>query len=128
MSTDRIGNTSERLGMVEAASAMMIDGKIVTRDDYRALQAQVEVLKEAIDRYFALDDSQLLLNAYDATPSACLAEVLAEAGKDGFIAGWKRRTAAGAKRNFSDDEVARLASLYEVYVKGVNLIRQGGTS
>ncbi len=37
-----IGDSPAQLGQIEAADAMMIDGKIVTRDDYRALAAQVE--------------------------------------------------------------------------------------
>lgn len=46
-----VGNTPVQLGQIEAADAMMIDGKIVTREDYRALAAQVEALK--------LSDSEL---------------------------------------------------------------------
>ena len=41
-----IGDTPAQLGKIEAADAMMVDGKIVTLGDYRALAAQVEKLKE----------------------------------------------------------------------------------
>lgn len=35
----KLGDTPEQLGQITAADAMMVDGKIVTRDDYRALTA-----------------------------------------------------------------------------------------
>ena len=44
-----IGDTPAQLGKIEAADAMMIDGKIVTRDDYRALAAQVEMLQSVAE-------------------------------------------------------------------------------
>lgn len=43
-----VGDTPAQLGQIEAADAMMIDGKIVTRDDYRALAAQVEALMKIV--------------------------------------------------------------------------------
>ncbi len=120
MSADKIGNTSEQLGQVEAASAMIIDGKIVTRDDYRALQAQIEVLQSAIDRYFALDDSKLLRDAMAATPAACLAEVRAGTAKEYYQMGWEHSVSTKAEDGDHYACGRRLAQQFS------DAIRQGG--
>jgi len=41
-----IGDTRSPLGQPQAPETMMVNGKIVTQDDYRALAAQVEALRE----------------------------------------------------------------------------------
>jgi hypothetical protein len=43
-----IGDTPQQLGQIEGADAMMIDGKVVTKADYLALVAHVEVLKQCV--------------------------------------------------------------------------------
>lgn len=85
-----IGDTPAQLGQIEAADAMMIDGKIVTRDDYLALAATVEALrKSASDAYTQWNYSndvygamQHLIKAVIATPQQHLAEIRAQAIQD----------------------------------------------
>lgn len=97
-----IGDTPQQLGQIEAADAMLIDGKIVTRDDYRALAAQVEVLRRELQACqnvlhslahvgqvtpaYANDAKKVLA----ATPQQHLAEIRAQAGRDGFVAGYSK--------------------------------------
>lgn len=69
-----IGDTPAQLGQIEAADAMMIDGKIVTRDDYRALVAQVAELSKYLSVY---EELQKL-----TPPKQNLAEVRAKAVED----------------------------------------------
>lgn len=93
-----IGDTPAQLGQIKAADAMMIEGKIVTRDDYRALAAHADALRVALSNlhdiaarcdsweYFpqaALDDAS---DALSATPQHHLRQVRATAGRDGFVA------------------------------------------
>lgn len=40
-----IGDTHEQLGCITAADAIIIDGKIVTREDVRRLQSELEAFK-----------------------------------------------------------------------------------
>ena len=76
------------------------DGGYVKHEDYLALAAQVEVLQSwlrqvaelinldggtAID--WLIDTHQEMLSAAKSTPAACLAQVRAEAGRAGFVAG-----------------------------------------
>jgi len=101
-----IGDTPAQLGQIKAADAMMIDGKIVTRDDYRALTATVDALRDALDKIANWNEctSEFRVNfgskgerdfyravaakALEATPQHHLRQVRADAGRDGFIAGY----------------------------------------
>ena len=112
-----IGDTPAQLGQIEAADAMMIDGKIVTRDDYRAMAAQVEVLqahrKELLDLIYncaigqvamshVVDAESLAQSAYsitgidaasnrkpdDTTPQHYLRQVRADAVVDAIDNGF----------------------------------------
>ena len=86
-----IGDTPAQLGQIKAASAMMIDGKVVTKADYLALAAQVEVLRRelqsAADWFSAYwpyhqehcDRVKQMDAVAKSTPAACLAQVRAEA-------------------------------------------------
>ncbi|WP_396180167.1 hypothetical protein [Flavobacterium sp.] len=83
-----IGDTPAQLGQIQAADAMMIDGKVVAKADYLALTAQVAVLKSHIAKFaecnsankvslLEIKGKELLLD----TPPACLAQVRAKAVK-----------------------------------------------
>lgn len=94
-----IGDTPAQLGQIEAADAMMIDGKVVMRDDYRALKAQVNTLLDELnasviailarnpsDEIHAIACS--MAESAKANPQQILAEVKAQAGRAGFVAGY----------------------------------------
>lgn len=78
------------LKQASEAALKLVDIVTTERD---ALQAQVEVLRIALSkcRYDSLNMSFVewseVQSAYRATPAACLAQVRAEAGRAGFIAG-----------------------------------------
>lgn len=111
-----VGNTPAHLGQIEAADTMMVGGKIVTREDYRALAAQVEALKAVSKKVIFKagivsnicynigqrhDDAEQILQAvreYDAEARKFhdaasldaqhhLREVRAEAGRAGYLQG-----------------------------------------
>ena len=128
-----IGDTPAQLGQIEAAHAMMIDGKVVKRDDYRALAAQVEALKQSnaslhelcdeiidhlrynkAERSEVLDDFWSKLSAIGCaeSPAACLAQVRAEAVME----------AANECNKYSGDFCA-----HSDLLKHAERIRQGGT-
>jgi hypothetical protein len=100
-----IGDTPAQLGQIEAAHAMMIDGKVVTKADYLALAAELEILAafrdEVVDvmnnshgvvgwhhnHTIATWDELFPIVPDTESPAACLADVRAEAGRAGFWAG-----------------------------------------
>lgn len=93
-----IGDTPQQLGQIEAADAMLIDGTIVTRDDYRALTARVEALHRALAALSVQAESALQEDIFchsalkraqreadevlAATPQQHLAEIRAQAVDD----------------------------------------------
>jgi hypothetical protein len=81
-----IGDTPEQLGSCLTADAMMIDGKVATKDDYLALVAQVEVLRiAALNAVQTMSGGKAkadLRDAYDATPEQCLREIQANSIND----------------------------------------------
>jgi hypothetical protein len=97
----------------------------VTQNDLYALKSQVEAFKKIREDWqgLAINDAKTLIafiEAADATPAACLAQVRAEAGRAGFIDG------SNQTFHFLTGEIGE-APLLEAranqYAK-----RQGGTS
>ncbi len=99
-----IGDTPAQLGQIEAADAMMIDGRVVTRDDYRALVAQLGELSklhsDLTNADMVFDDGEhsgyLItteqINEMEhllSMPAACLAQVRSDAGETGYYNGFK---------------------------------------
>ena len=104
-----IGDTPEQLGSYRTADAIIVGDKVVTKADYLALIAQVEVLKplarrclwgainwndhnfEPLHKYCrdsakeagvsTIDQANALL---EATPTQCLREIQADSFKAGF--------------------------------------------
>lgn len=85
-----IGDTPQQL-----EQGLLIDGELWTKERIYGLQSQVEQLRKAIidatntgavtdtgKWVYNIDDSVL-----DKTPAQCLAEIKAQAGRDGFLAG-----------------------------------------
>ena len=117
-----IGDKPAQLGQIEAADAMMIGGKIVTKADYLALAAQVEALKDLAkfwinqakplhptkqeyDAWIALGYES---KALKSTPAACLAQVRAEA-----VIGFAKEVADAGELSFSaSDFVSDFANQY----------------
>ena len=62
-------------------------GEWVSFEDYAALASQVEALRKAIDESGAYKTNQMLSDALHQTPQQHLAEIKAQAGRDGFVAG-----------------------------------------
>jgi hypothetical protein len=105
-----IGDTPEQLGQIEAADAMMIDGKIVTKADYLALAAQVEVLNQRV-RELSEKVKTACADALDAE-----ADLIISAPADAYISGkgW-----AGAQARLAE----RIGSMMKARAA---LIRAGG--
>jgi hypothetical protein len=134
-----IGDTPAQLGQIEAADAMMIDGRVVTRDDYRALVAQLGELSklhsDLTNADMVFDDGEhsgyLItteqINEMEhllSMPASCLAQVRAEAGRDGYV--WGFLCALG-----DPDEHDKQAAEHNanIYAKSVHeRIRLGGAS
>lgn len=122
-----IGDTPEQLGKITAADAIIVDGKIVTKADYLALSAQVGVLKAAAQQLsfeIAHDPSEpefksfgRLQDVMASTPTACLAQVQAEAGRAGFLAGSRVDS-----QTMSEDEFYKAVDEYTV-----NILNRGGS-
>jgi hypothetical protein len=108
-----IGDKPAQLGQIEAADAMMIGGKIVTKADYLALAAQVEALKDLAkfwinqakplhptkqeyDAWIALGYES---KALKSTPVACLSEVRADAARTDYFQGYLEGFDAGIQPN-----------------------------
>lgn len=77
-----------------------------------ALVAQVEMLRNAWGSVKATDWNKPLDEAFSATPQQCLAEIKAEAGRAGFVAGYHKcwRESYGTKPN--TDSVDEYADSY----------------
>jgi hypothetical protein len=93
------------------------------KSELDALAARVEVFKKIREDWqgLAINDAKTLIafiEAADATPAACLAQVRADAGRAGFVAGYSSGFAdRSLKRSFSP----------EWHASGyANRVRQGG--
>lgn len=60
-----IGDTPEQLGCITAADAIMIDGKVITREDVRRLQSERDSLAATVEA-LRKDKSGLLAYVNDA--------------------------------------------------------------
>jgi hypothetical protein len=136
-----IGDTPQQLAVCATADAMMIDGKVVTKADYLALSAQIQVLTAqlvTIDKIHSdLTNAEMVVEGCDhigglitneqiddignalSYPEDCLREIQAEAGRAGFIAGADSYFDRHYDKSVSD-EVLLSADKY------ANRIRKGG--
>ena len=75
-------------GLANAAIAEAADRLDELQQRNAELAAQVELLRNGVTHFNrSRGDMNPLLKAYLSTPAQCLAEVKAQAGRDGFLAG-----------------------------------------
>ena len=119
-----IGDTPAQLGQIEAAGAMMIDGKVVMQDDYRALKAQVNTL---LDELNASAIAILARNPSDETHAiACSMAESAKANPQQILAEVKAQAVMDAVANLTPWKISgKMFHLVDELAQYADSIRRG---